>query len=528
VVELTGENLTLSDVVRVARGGAAVSLSAGAREEMGRTLAWVQSVTDGAVADADGEPLPVYGVNTGYGSLARVRLGREQIRQLSSNLVQSHAAGTGPLVEPEVVRGMILLRANALATGASGCRPALVESLAAMLNADLVPEVPSRGSCGSSGDLAPLAHLGLVVFDTGGASGHVRLRGARMTGERAMAEIGVQRLTPLPKEGLAMCNGAQLTTSYAALACHDAAHLVVDAEIAAAMTFEALRGTTRAYHPAVHALRPYAGACAAAANLLRLVRGSTLADSLPEKVQDAYALRCVPQVHGAVRDGLAFAAGQVSVELNAATDNPLILVDVPGANKAFSAGLFHGEPVGLACDHLRLVLCELGSISERRIYRLATGTLSARLPPLLVRKDRPGLGLLAPQATAAALVAENRSLAWPAGADSLPTCEDQEDLVAMSTTAARRAWQTLQTTRRVVAIELFSAFRALRWRLDHEPEAILGAGTRAAFDLLSEVVTDDLVAPGDATAVVERAVRAGAIEAAVRAAVPDVEGVWAR
>jgi histidine ammonia-lyase len=532
-LSIHGDRLTLADVERVAAGSRrGLALDDAARARMQRSADWVARVAHGDLTGDDGAPLPVYGVNTGYGSLARVRLEPHQIRELSSNLIRSHAAGTGPMVEPPVVRAMILLRANALAKGASGCRPELVDTLLAMLDADVVPEVPSRGSCGSSGDLAPLAHLGLVVFQGAeiepGSSGFAWFDGARRTGAEAMGAAGIPRLVPLPKEGLAMCNGAQLTTAYAALATRGAQDLVEDADIVAAMTFEALRGTSRALHPDVHRLRPYVGARTTAARILAFTHGSTLMDSLVEKVQDAYALRCTPQIMGAVRDGVAFVAGQVGVEINAATDNPLILVDHDDVNKAFSAGLFHGEPIGLASDHLRLVLAELASVSERRTYRLATGTLSARLPPLLVGKDRPGLGVMGPHASAAALVAELRSRLWPAGSDSIPTCEDQEDLVAMSTTAARRAWEALAAARRVVAVELFSVLRALRWRLAHEPDVRLGDGTAAALSAVDGLVPDGIHAPSDAMSALESALAAGVLRSAVRRAVPEStwESAW--
>ena len=453
-------------MARLARG---IVVPDSARQRMAASRDWVLRAAGGELGDAD---MPVYGVNTGYGSLARVRIDGADIERLSMNLVRSHAAGVGAAVPPDVTRAMMLLRANALAKGASGCAPVLVDTLVSMLAAGVVPEVPCQGSCGSSGDLAPLAHLGLVVFRAADgstdATGRAWFGGELMSGEAAMAAAGIERVVPGPKDGLAMTNGAQLSTAYAVLAAEDARALVLAAEVAAAMSFEALRGVSRALHPAVHALRPYPGAVACAANLRRLLTGSTLVDSIPDKVQDAYALRCTPQVVGAARDGIAFAVRQVGVEVNAATDNPLILVDVDADNKAFSAGLFHGEPVGMAADHLKLAVAEIGALSERRSYRLTTGTLSARLPPLLVQRDRPGIGLMAPQTTAAALVSENRALCWPASADSIPTCEDQEDHVAMSTTAARRAADVVANVRNIVAIEVLCAATALWWRMRKE------------------------------------------------------------
>ncbi|MEO0603647.1 MAG: aromatic amino acid ammonia-lyase [Myxococcota bacterium] len=477
VVELDGESLTIPQVADVAERRVEVRLADAARERMTASLSWVSDAASGRLRDDAGETLSVYGVNTGYGSLARVRISSERIEELSWNLLRSHAAGTGPRMDDASVRAMMVLRANALAKGASGCRPELVDTLCAMLAKDVLPEVPSRGSCGSSGDLAPLAHLGLVVFrGPEGTSdpGWAIVDGARRPAADAMAEAGIARMVPGPKEGLAMTNGAQLTCGITALVCDRAARLVKTAEIAAAMSFEALRGTTRALHPDVHALRPFPGAVACAANLRDLLAGSSLADSVPDKVQDAYSLRCTPAVLGAVRDAVTYAWRQVGIELNAATDNPLILVDADDPNRAFSAGLFHGEPIGFAADHAKLALCELAALAERRIYRLITGHLSSRLPPLLA--DGPGLGLMLPQVAAAALVAENRQLAMPSSVDSLPTCEDQEDHVAMSTTAARRAADVLANAEQVVAIELLGAAKGLWVRLAEGP-ATLGRGT---------------------------------------------------
>ena len=338
-----------------------------------------------------------------------------------------------------------------------------------------------------------------------------------------MAEAGIERMVPAPKEGLAMTNGAQLTCGVTALVCVRAERLVKTAEIAAAMSFEALRGTTRALHPEVHALRPFPGAITCAANLRDLLRGSSLADSVPDKVQDAYSLRCTPAVLGAVRDALAYAWRQVAIEVNAATDNPLILVDSDEPNRAFSAGLFHGEPVGFAADHAKLALCELGALAERRIYRLTTGHLSARLPPLLA--DGPGLGLMLPQVAAAALVAENRQLAMPSSVDSLPTCEDQEDHVAMSTTAARRAADVLANVEQIVAIELLGAAKGL-WVRRAEGDVTLGGGSAEGLAAVEEALGGPQTSiPSDDIARVTDAVRAGAIVSAVEERCCTLRGV---
>lgn len=501
-IVLDGRSLTVDTVLAVARGGARASLAEDARALMERSLAWVQAMTHG---DA-----PIYGINTGFGSLARVRIPPESTAALSRNLIRSHAAGVGPPAPAEVVRAMMLLRANALARGASGCRPALVETLLAMLAAGVIPVVPRQGSCGSSGDLAPLSHLGLVLFGEGGEAEH---GGLRLPGPDAMRRAGIQPLTPAAKDGLAITNGAQLTTAIAALAAHDADVLLRAAEVAAAMSIEALRGVTRAFHPAVHALRPYPGAVACAARLLTLLEGSSLVNSLPGKVQDAYSLRCTPVVLGACRDTLAFGRAQVAVEINAVTDNPVMLMDEEGPDHAFSAGLFHGEPVGMAADAMRIAVAEIGSLSERRLFRLTTGSLSVRLPPALVGADRPDLGMLVPQTTAAALVSENKALGWPATMDSIPTCEDQEDHVAMSTTAAWRLRETVENSRRVVAIELLCAANALRFRLG-EPSAAgvtLGAGAAVALGRV-EAALEGTRVPGEQIEAVARLISDGALE----------------
>jgi len=477
-LSIDGSSLTIKDVVDVARNGRLVTLAPAARERMLKSYAWVQQ--------ACLQDQPVYGVNTGFGSLARVKIDPANSSKLSLNLIRSHAAGVGPLLPVPEVRAMMLLRANALAKGASGCRPVLVDTLVEMLAAEITPLVPCQGSCGSSGDLAPLAHLGLVLAE--GDHGRVCLQGEEMTASEGMARVGIERLQMEAKDGLAITNGAQLTTAIGALAMYDAAHLVEAAELAAAMSIEALRGASRAFVAGVHALRPYPGAIATAGNLRALLAGSALIDSMPEKLQDAYSLRCTPQVLGACRDAIHYAQSQVAIELNAATDNPLILLDEPGENKAFSAGMFHGEPVGIPMDVLKIAVSEVANLSERRLYRLTTGSLSQRLPPALATKDRPELGMMVPQTTAAALVSENKALGWPASMDSIPTCEDQEDHVAMSTTAARRAARVLDNARLVIAIELQGAVRALEFRQTETEDVVLGVGTAVGLSRAAAVL----------------------------------------
>jgi histidine ammonia-lyase len=337
-----------------------------------------------------------------------------------------------------------------------------------------------------------------------------------------MEKAGIQRLVPGPKEGLAMTNGAQLTAAVVALATSDAWGLVVDAEIAAAMSWEALRGVTRALHPKVHALRPYPGAIRTARNLTTLLAGSGWADSVPGKVQDAYSLRCTPVVYGAVRDALTHVTRQISIELNSVTDNPVILLDEPDENKAFSAGLFHGEPLGFIADYLKLALIELGALAERRIYRMTTGTLSSKLPPLLAGGDTPSLGLMMPAVTAASLVSANRQLAYPNSADSIPTCEDQEDHVAMSTAASRRAAEVLANTRRVIAVELLAAARGMEWRRQ-QGSAPFGTGTEAGLAVVQSVLESGGV-PSDNLARIEHEVLDGTLRRSVVKAVGSLSG----
>lgn len=529
-LNIDGAGISVRDVADVARRGRAVCLDSGARARMATSRAWVEAVAEGHIVDSEGGALTVYGVNTGFGSLSRVRIPRARIAELSRNLVRSHAAGVGKPAPRDVARAMVLLRANALARGVSGCRPELVDLLCALLVHGIDPVVPAQGSCGSSGDLAPLAHLALLIShdssDPVSETGEAWVGAQRLSGREALSGAGLSPMALGPKEGLALTNGAQLTTAFAALAVHDACELVQLAEVAAAMSFEALRGVRRAFHPVVHAQRPYPGAQACASNLLALLEGSSLADSVPDKVQDAYSLRCTPPVLGAVRDALVHARTQVEVELNAATDNPLIVLEVEGPNKALSAGLFHGEPVGLVSDYLKLAVAELACLAERRLYRLLTARLSVDLPASM-RGNRPGLGLMALQTTAAALVSENKALGWPASMDSIPTCEDQEDHVAMSTTAARRASEVVANSRVVVAIELLCAARALRFRREADPGLVLGRGTGAAMAVL-EGLPKDQVTPAESVASVQEVLDSGELLAAVHEACPGLLAVGER
>ncbi len=476
---IDGDSLTLADVAAVARGGRPVALAAAARTRMEASRAVVERIANDPAAQ-------VYGVNTGFGSLKHHAIGRRDLERLQRHLLLSHSAGVGDPLPIEVVRATMLLRANALAKGASGVRPAVVETLLAMLNRGVHPYVPAQGSVGASGDLAPLSHLALTLSrppngepDPPELSGEtIDAQGRRRPAKETMAEAGIERLLLGAKEGLALNNGVQVSAALAALAVLDGERLANVADLACAMTLEAVRGAPDAFLPAVHRLRPFAGQGRSAANILRHLAGSSLAGSDAERVQDGYSLRCAPQVHGAARDALANARCTLTIEINSATDNPLIFAD--GKRAAVSAGQFHGEPVALACDALKVALAELSAISERRIFRLLTKALSFGLPPLLAPAARPGLGLMMVQFTAAGLAVENKHVAHPSSVDNIPTCEDQEDHVSMSPLAARGARRIAQNTTYVLAAELFCAAYALALRQEQSP-ATLGAGTGRAF-----------------------------------------------
>jgi histidine ammonia-lyase len=505
VVELTPEGVAAADVVAVARQDAAVVLGSAARAEMERSAAVVA-----ARADADE---PAYGISTGFGSLALVRIPASARIALQRSLIRSHAAGMGPAVEREVVRAMMLLRARSLAMGRSGVRPVVVERMLALLGAGVTPVVPEHGSLGASGDLAPLAHCALVLTGEGWV---VDRDGARAPAAEAIAAAGIEPLELGAKEGLALINGTDGMLGMLVLACFDLAALLRVADVAAAMSVEALLGTDRAFAEDLIALRPQPGQVDSAANLRALLAGSEIVASHrygDPRVQDAYSLRCAPQVIGAARDALAFASGVASVELRSAIDNPMVLPD----GRVESCGNFHGAPVGLACDYLAIGAAEVGAIAERRTDRLLDAARSHGLPPFLA--DDPGVdsGMMLAGYTQAAMVAENRRLAAPASVDSLPTSAMQEDHVSMGWGAARKLRAVVSNLTRIVAVELCCAARGLDLRAPLAP----AAGTRAALDVLRSRVPgpgpDRFLAPE--LAVVEELVRSGAVLDAVEAAV---------
>ncbi len=480
-LKLDGRSLTLEDVEAVAHGRAVPFLDPQARQRIASNHELVRHLVDA--------PESYYGINTGFGVFVDRRIDAAQAARLSRNLVLSHAVGTGSPFPPDVVRAAILIRANTLAHGNSGVRPVLIETLVEMLRRDVVPVIPSQGSLGSSGDLAPLAHLALVLSkdpegeDTS-ASGEAWHAGERLSGTEAMQRAGLARIVLAPKEGLALTNGATFATALLALSIQEATPLLRVAQLAAAMSIEALMGVSAALDERIHAARLHPGQMQVAAQLRQLLAGSTLMDRAG-RVQDAYSLRCTPQVLGPALEILDFVRQVAAREINAVTDNPLIF-----GEDVLSGGNFHGEPIGLACDHLKIALAEVGAIAERRIYRLLSGHTSGGLPPMLVPDaEHAGLesGLMMLQYTAASLVLENKSLASPDSIHSLPTSAGQEDHNANATTAARHLRLLLQNLHQILSIELLCAARALQLRLRQVPEAQLGKGTTPAFDLICSV-----------------------------------------
>ncbi|MBL8168098.1 MAG: histidine ammonia-lyase [Acidobacteria bacterium] len=451
MVELDGASLTLAQTEAVAVGES-VSLSDSARARIAASRQLVADII------ARGEV--VYGINTGFGALSEMTIPNDELQQLQVNLVRSHACGVGdPLPQP-VVRAMLLHRANVLAKGFSGCRPVVVETLLSLLNQGVHPVIPSKGSVGASGDLAPLAHLALVTIGEGEAF----FRNERMPGGEALRQAGIAPLQLEAKEGLALLNGTQAMTATGGLALQTALKLTDAADVIGALTLEALRGTPVAFDEKIHAVRPHAGQLTSARRLRALIEHSEIRESHRDKatdprVQDAYALRCMPQVHGAVRDALNHARSVVEIEINSATDNPLVFAE---AQEVLSGGNFHGEPVSLAFDYAAIAIADLATISERRVERLVNPSLSG-LPAFLSPHPGTNSGLMIAQVTAASLIAENNVLAHPASVFTLPTSANKEDHVSMGMTAALKLAQIVKNVETVLAIELLCAAQGLEF-----------------------------------------------------------------
>jgi histidine ammonia-lyase len=449
MILLDGSSLTLDQLVAIADGGATVGLAPGAARRVDASRAVVDRK---AAGDA-----PVYGINTGFGALAETAIPREALGTLQLNLLRSHAAGVGEMLPVRAVRASMALRANVLAKGFSGIRRSTLERLIDLLNRGVHPRVPSRGSVGASGDLAPLAHLALVLVGEGEAT--VGTAGDVMTGAAALRAAGLEAVTLEAKEGLALINGTQPSTAVAALALASASRLARAADIAAALSIDGLRGSMRPFDRRIHAARPHAGQLASADNILRLLTASAINESHANcgRVQDAYSLRCAAQVHGAARDALAFAQQSVMTEANAATDNPMVFAD---EDEIVSGGNFHGAPIAIAADVITIALAQLVTISERRSDRLVNPALSG-LPAFLTPNSGLQSGYMIAQVTAAALVSEIKTLAHPASVDSIPTSANREDHVSMSMGAALKAQRALELATRVMAVEILCACQAL-------------------------------------------------------------------
>jgi histidine ammonia-lyase len=481
-VTLNGNDLTFQQLYAVALYGESVALAPAAvgRMKASRTVV-DRVVTSGATA---------YGINTGFGKLASVRISTEQVRQLQVNLVRSHASGLGaPLSEVET-RAMMLLRANALAKGLSGIRPQVVETLCAMLNAKVHPVIPSQGSVGASGDLAPLAHLAQVVIGEGRAI----FREETLAGGEAMKRAGITPVALEAKEGLSLLNGTQGMLALLSLALHEADNLVDTADVAASLSLDALRGSPGAFDSRIMHARAYAGAATTARNLAHLNEGSQIREShrsadKDTRVQDAYSLRCTPQVHGAVRDSLAQAREMAAVELNSATDNPLVFVRDENNGDIISGGNFHGQPLAMAADQVAIAIATLGGIVERRIEQM-TNPLTSMLPAFLTPEPGLNSGFMIAQVTAAALTSENKALATPHSVDSISTSGNQEDYVSMGMSGARRLERMLVNLRHIIAIELLCACQGIDLLAPLQTGA-LAKKAHAAVRAKSAKVTED-------------------------------------
>jgi histidine ammonia-lyase len=506
VVELRGTGVRPDDVVAVARGGARVALSEEARAAMTASAAVVAGLLDA--------PEPAYGVSTGFGSLANVVIPAARREELQRALVRSHAAGMGEPVEREVVRAMMLLRARTLSMGRSGPRPVVAETLLALLNAGITPVVREHGSLGASGDLAPLAHCALALLGEGEV---VDASGAPRPAADALADAGIAPLTLIAKEGLALINGTDGMLGMLVLALADLDNLLKVSDITTAMSVEALLGTDRVFAEDLVGLRPQPGQAVSAANVRAILAGSPLVAAHrhdDDRVQDAYSLRCAPQVAGAARDTVEHARRVAGHELRSAIDNPMVLPD----GRVESCGNFHGAPVGFACDFLAIAAAEVGAIAERRTDRMLDPARSHGLPPFLTQDAGVNSGYMIAQYTQAAMVAENRRLAAPASVDSLPTSAMQEDHVSMGWGAARKLRQSLANLGRILAVELVCAAHGIDLRA---PLAGPAAGTAAALGAVRERVAgpgpDRFLSPGLRAA--EELVRDGTLVAAVEAAV---------
>jgi histidine ammonia-lyase len=465
---INGQDLTLEQIVQVSRQYQQVALEEAAKKRVLKS----REIVDGIVR----ENKVVYGITTGFGIFSQVNISADDCKKLQRNLILSHACGAGKFLPTDAVRAIMLLRANALSKGFSGIRLSTLETLIDMLNKEVHPLIPEKGSLGASGDLVPLAHMILPMIGEGKAE----YKGKVMPGAEAMKLAGIPIVELVEKEGLALINGTQAMTGIGALAVYDAIELVKTGDIASALTIEALRGIKDAFDPRTHMIRPHKGQAATAENILGLTENSTFVTRQGElRVQDAYSLRCVPQVHGASKDALRSVEEKVLIEINSVTDNPIVLE----SGEVISGGNFHGQPMALSFDYLGIAMAELANVSERRLERLINSQLND-LPAFLVNDGGLHSGFMITQYAAASLVSENKVLAHPASVDSIPSSANQEDHVSMGTIAARKSREIIENAKRVLATEIMAACQAIDFREGFE----LGKGTAAAYRTVREVV----------------------------------------
>lgn len=471
MIILNGKGLNLDKFIRISRYKEEVSIG---DEQRSLVLKAHQYVHDVVVNEK-----PVYGINTGFGKLSDVSIPKRDVSELQENLLKSHACGVGNPLSDEVVRGMMLLRVNALIRGNSGIRIEVLEKLVEMLNKNVCPYVPEKGSLGASGDLAPLSHMSLPILGLG----ECFYNGVRMNTLSAFEKAGILPIEELKaKEGLSLINGTQAMTSVGAFTVYEAYKLADIANLSLSLTMEALHGIIDAFDERVHLIRGHKGQINVASDVKEMLSGSgNITRQGEERVQDAYSLRCAPQVHGATFDALEFVKEKVEIEMNAVTDNPIIFAD---DGIAISAGNFHGQPLALPFDYLGIAISELANISERRLERMVNPSLSNGLPPFLVQNPGINSGFMIVQYSAASLVSENKVLAHPASVDSIPSSANQEDHVSMGTIAARKAYSILDNARKVVAMELFTACQAIDLKKAHK----LGKNTKKAYDKIREHV----------------------------------------
>jgi histidine ammonia-lyase len=480
MLTINNQLLDFCDVYRVAVEGEKIALGKKAAAKVLRTREAIEK----AVANNE----VIYGVTTGFGAFKNTVISPHDVAKLQENLIKSHAVGVGTPLHESIVRGMLFLMANYLSKGHSGVRPVVIETLIGMLNSGVHPLVPEKGSVGSSGDLAPSAHVILVLIGDGEAV----YKGKKMTGAEAMQAAGLAPVQLQAKEGLALINNTACMTSISSLSLYKAHYLLGLADVCGALSAEALRATDKAFDADVHRIKAHAGQITVAAHVRELLHGSTMID--PTRVQDQYSIRCMPQIHGATREAFAYVQKVVTTEINSVTDNPLIFVADDGSVKVISGGNFHGEPVAIAMDTLAIAMSELANVADRRIASLLDPATSCGLPPFLVEKGGLNSGFMILQYTTAALVSENKVLAHPASVDSVPTSANVEDLVSMGTIAARKARSIIENVTNVLAIELLTACQAIEFRLKDGYK--LGDGTQAVYKQVRAVApyfADDAV-----------------------------------